>query len=104
VRLHSALEAVGDAAELAVSPLGLLAEEIPCQRRALAETTHRPWPLSARAWLMGQTWYSLLFAHWAVSPEALRPLIPQPLELDQRGLRQWPPPDGHTGCRTSTPR
>jgi uncharacterized protein len=89
VRLHSALEAVGDAAELAVSPLGLLPDEIRCQRVALAETTHRPWPLSARGWLMGQTWYSLLFAHWAVSPEALRPLVPEPLELDLGEGEAW---------------
>lgn len=89
VRLHTALRAVGDAAELAVSPFGLLADEIPRQRAALAETTHRPWPLPGRAWLMGQTWYSLLFAHWPVSPEALRPLIPKPLELDLREGQAW---------------
>jgi uncharacterized protein len=89
VRLHTALQVVVDAAELAVSPLGLLADEIPGQRRALAETTHRPWPSPARAWLMGQTWYSLLFAHWAVSPEALRPLVPEPLELDLREGQAW---------------
>jgi uncharacterized protein YqjF (DUF2071 family) len=89
VRLHTGLQAVVDAAELAVGRLGLLTDEIPCQRRALAEMTNRPWPLSARAWLMGQTWYSLLFAHWAVSPEALRPLIPEPLELDLREGKAW---------------
>jgi hypothetical protein len=64
VRLRTALQAVGDAAALAVSSVGLLADEIRSQRAALAETTHRPWPLPAGAWLMGQTWYSLLFAHW----------------------------------------
>jgi hypothetical protein len=84
VRLGTALEAVGDAAELGVSLVGLLADEIPRQQAALAETTHRPWPLPARAWLMGQTWFSLLFAHWAVRPETLRPLVPQPLELAVR--------------------
>ena len=89
VRLRSALTAVGDAAELALTPVGLLADEIPRQRAALAETAHRPWPLPARAWVMGQTWHSLLFAHWEVSPEALRPLIPRPLELDLREGRAW---------------
>lgn len=68
VRLGTALEAVGDAAELGVSPVGLLADEIPRQQAALAETTHRPWPLPARAWLMGQTWFSLLFAHLGGPP------------------------------------
>jgi uncharacterized protein len=59
------------------------------QRQGLAETAHRPWPLPARAWLMGQTWYDLLFAHWAVRPEALRPLVPEPLELDLRDGEAW---------------
>ena len=89
MQLRAALRAVGDAAELVVSPVGLVADEVPSQRAGLAETAHRPWPLPARAWLMGQTWYSLLFAHWAVRPEALRPLIPQPLELDLREGQAW---------------
>jgi uncharacterized protein len=89
VPLRAGLRAVGDAAELVVSPVGLVADEVPCQRAGLAETAHRPWPLPARPWLMGQTWYSLLFAHWAVRPEALRPLIPQPLELDLRDGQAW---------------
>jgi uncharacterized protein len=89
VPLRAALRAVGDAAELVVSPVGLVADEVPSQRAGLAETAHRPWPLPARPWLMGQTWYSLLFAHWAVRPEALRPLIPQPLELDLRDGQAW---------------
>ena len=67
----------------------LVADEVPSQRAGLAETAHRPWPLPARPWLMGQTLYSLLFAHWAVRPEALRPLIPQPLELDLREGQAW---------------
>jgi hypothetical protein len=89
VPLRAALRAVGDAAELLVSPVGMVADEVPSQRAGLAETAHRPWPLPARPWLMGQTWYSLLFAHWAVRPEALRPLIPQPLELDLREGQAW---------------
>jgi uncharacterized protein YqjF (DUF2071 family) len=31
---------------------------------------------------MRQKWRDLLFLHWAVSPEAIRPLIPPQLELD----------------------
>ena len=89
MQLRAALRAVGDAAELVVSPVGLVADEVPSQRAGRAETAHRPWPLPARAWLMGQTWYSLLFAHWAVRPEALRPLVPQPLELDLREGQAW---------------
>ncbi len=31
---------------------------------------------------MGQTWRDLLFAHWAVDPDELRGLVPEPLALD----------------------
>ncbi len=31
---------------------------------------------------MEQTWHDLLFAHWAVPPEALRKLLPENLELE----------------------
>jgi uncharacterized protein len=89
VPLRAGLRAVGDAAERVLSAGGLVADEVSSQRAGLAETAHRPWPLPARPWLIGQTWYSLLFAHWAVRPEALRPLIPQPLELDLRDGQAW---------------
>jgi uncharacterized protein YqjF (DUF2071 family) len=40
--------------------------------------THRP-----RQWaVMRQKWRDLLFIHWPINPEALRPLIPSQLELD----------------------
>jgi len=83
------LGAVAGVTEAALAPLGLLPDEVPRQRAALRETAHRPWPLPSRAWLMGQTWYDLLFAHWAVAPEVLRPLVPPPLELDVRDGRAW---------------
>jgi uncharacterized protein YqjF (DUF2071 family) len=74
----------------ALRALGTIsADEIPAQRSVVLELRHRPWPLPERPWLMGQTWYDLLFAHWAVDPEALRPLIPPPLELDVRDGRAW---------------
>jgi uncharacterized protein len=85
----AALRAVADLAERAITPLGRWADEIPRQRAALGERAHRPWPVPSRPWLMGQTWYDLLFAHWAVAPEALRPLVPEPLELDLRDGRAW---------------
>jgi uncharacterized protein YqjF (DUF2071 family) len=90
VSAHRAvLEALAGAAEGALTPIGLFVDEVPRQRAALRETAHRPWPLPARPWLMGQTWYHLLFAHWAVAPDVLRPLIPHPLELDQRDGQAW---------------
>lgn len=41
----------------------------------------RAWPAPNRPWLMLQRWHELLFAHWPVPPELLRPLIPPGLEL-----------------------
>jgi uncharacterized protein YqjF (DUF2071 family) len=38
---------------------------------------------------VSQTWEHLLFAHWPVSPAALRPLVPEPLELDTLEGAAW---------------
>ena len=38
---------------------------------------------------MGQTWEDLLFAHWRVDPELLRPRIPKGLELDTFDGAAW---------------
>ena len=38
---------------------------------------------------MEQTWNDLLFAHWPMAPEILRPLVPQPLDLDEFGGQCW---------------
>jgi uncharacterized protein YqjF (DUF2071 family) len=38
---------------------------------------------------MAQTWRDLLFAHWPVAAEALRPLVPAALELDMFDRRAW---------------
>ncbi len=38
---------------------------------------------------MTQTWYNLLFAHWPVPAETLRPLIPPALELDTYDGQAW---------------
>src|SRR5262249_21963745 len=43
---------------------------------------HRPFSLPHRPWVMRQTWNDLLFAHWPLTPELLRPLVPQQLALD----------------------
>ena len=34
-------------------------------------------------------WERLLFKHWPVEPEAVRPLIPAPLKLDLYDGRAW---------------
>jgi len=50
---------------------------------------HRPWPLPPRPWIMAQRWRDLLFAHWPVDPERLRPRIPEGLMLDCRDGAAW---------------
>jgi len=38
---------------------------------------------------MTQSWHDLLFAHWPIAPEALRPLIPPQLELQTFDKQCW---------------
>ena len=55
----------------------------------LNETAHRPWPMPRSPWLMTQTWHDLLFAHWPVPAQALRPLVPAHFELDLFEGQAW---------------
>jgi uncharacterized protein len=75
--------------ERLVTPLSLVVDEVGLQRRAIAEVEHRPWPLPERSWLMGQTWYDLLFAHWPVDPAVLDRLLPPPLKAERRDGSAW---------------
>jgi Uncharacterized conserved protein (COG2071) len=59
------------------------------QRAALSDVGHRPWPMPAGGWLMGQTWVNLLFAHWRVSEEALRAVVPPQLPIDTHDGSAW---------------
>lgn len=52
-------------------------------------TAHRPWPLPTVPWILFQSWHNLLFAHWRVPTDQLRPLIPAPLELDLFDGQAW---------------
>jgi uncharacterized protein YqjF (DUF2071 family) len=40
-------------------------------------------------WIMTQRWNDLLFLHYAVPPEVLRPLVPDTLTLDTYQRRAW---------------
>jgi uncharacterized protein len=53
------------------------------------EVAHRPWPLPREPWIMAQRWNRLLFAHWQVSADEVRPLIPKPLSLQLHGNAAW---------------
>lgn len=59
------------------------------QSRVTRAKDHRPWPIPTRPWLMGQTWRSLLFAHWAAPVESLRAVVPGQLHLDTWEGRGW---------------
>jgi uncharacterized protein YqjF (DUF2071 family) len=55
----------------------------------LERTAHRPWPLPERPWRWLQGWKDLLFCHWAMPPEALRPHLPSRLEIDTKDGTAW---------------
>jgi uncharacterized protein YqjF (DUF2071 family) len=59
------------------------------QSRSLEHLEHRPWPTPVRGWTMGQTWEDLLFAHWRVPLEDVRPHVPAELEIDQHDGTAW---------------
>ena len=44
---------------------------------------------TARPWVHAQRWQGLLFAHWPLSPDALRPLLPPGLALDTFNGQAW---------------
>jgi uncharacterized protein len=48
----------------------------------LSQSKHRPIPMPTGPWIMAQRWHDLLFAHWPLLPEQIRPLVPPQLELD----------------------
>jgi len=48
----------------------------------MQQTAHRPWPLPQTPWFLFMCWHDVLFLHWRVGPEIIRPLIPTILELD----------------------
>src|SRR5690349_6710130 len=56
---------------------------------SLRKLDHRPWPVPSRPWIMAQNWHELLFAHWRVPVEAVRPLVPQGLEIDLFAGDAW---------------
>jgi uncharacterized protein len=53
------------------------------------QTLHRPWPMPTRRWAVAMRWHELLFAHWPVKAEVLRPLIPPSLDVDTWDGRAW---------------
>ena len=56
---------------------------------SVPSSTHRPWPLPSRPWIMRQKWHDLLFMHWRIPPQTLRPLIRAALEIDHFEGSAW---------------
>src|SRR5262245_11123834 len=52
-------------------------------------TNHRLWPLPNRPWLMTQSWHDLLFIHWPIAANELRPLVPDAFEIDRFDGQAW---------------
>lgn len=52
-------------------------------------TNHRPWPMPQQRWALTMQWHDLLFMHWPVPPEQLRPYLPPGLELELYDGTAW---------------
>ena len=49
----------------------------------LSADAHRPFPMPANhSWVMAQSWQRLLFAHYRVVVDSIRPMIPPQLDID----------------------
>jgi uncharacterized protein len=55
----------------------------------LGEVGHRPYPAPSGPWAMGMSWRDLLFMHWPVEADALRPLVPPSLSIDTFDGNAW---------------
>ncbi|MGV3467279.1 MAG: YqjF family protein [Heyndrickxia sp.] len=55
----------------------------------LNDIIHRPFPLPSKKWIMRQAWRNVLFLHWPVPVEKLRPHIPSSLQIDTFKGSAW---------------
>jgi uncharacterized protein YqjF (DUF2071 family) len=56
---------------------------------ALAEATHRPWPLPRRPWVLTMDWRELLFLHWPIEAAVLQRHLPAGVEVETFDGRGW---------------
>ena len=56
---------------------------------SFAHTDHRPWPLPRGRWSWRQSWRDLLFAHWPVPAELIRPHVPPGLVVQEFDGTSW---------------
>ena len=55
----------------------------------LDQLEHRPYPPPRGGWAISMHWHDLLFMHWPVDHDSLRPLIPPALDLDTFDGNAW---------------
>lgn len=55
----------------------------------IEHTDHRSWPIPSQKWIMRQGWHELLFVHWPVPVETVRPWVPAELEIDTFDGHAW---------------
>ncbi len=53
------------------------------------KSNHRPWPIPNKPWRFKQTWHDLLFAHWPVDANYLRPFVPEYLTIETFHDKAW---------------
>ncbi|MEZ4805296.1 MAG: DUF2071 domain-containing protein [Bacteroidia bacterium] len=52
-------------------------------------TAHRPWNLPKKKWKYYQEWNRVIFLHWRVELEDIRPLVPAELDIDSIHGTYW---------------
>src|ERR671916_2551613 len=57
--------------------------------KILSRTEHRPYPVPTGPWALFMGWHDLLFMHWPLPENVLRPLIPPALGLDTFDCSAW---------------
>jgi uncharacterized protein YqjF (DUF2071 family) len=55
----------------------------------LGRIEHRPYPVPSGPWVLAMCWRDLLFMHWPVGVEDLRPLVPPALGIDTFEGNAW---------------
>lgn len=55
----------------------------------LLANERRNWPIPSRPWALAMRWHDLLFAHWPVGVNELRPSVPAQLEIDSFDGQAW---------------
>ena len=55
----------------------------------LNNSDHRAYPPPAGPWALSMSWHDLLFMHWPISADHLRPLVPPALNLDTFDGDAW---------------